>query len=181
MSIIIFDTESTALLSPIAAGMHKQPHLVELAAIKLDHSFKEIDSLYLRFNPLVEIPEAATKVHGITNDDVRNEKTFAQCFYEITSFFLGNEILVGHNCCFDKQMICWELMRIDKTTNFPWAPRDVCTMESAGKFFGYRINLTDLHLNLFKEPFAYAHSALTDCSVTTKCFIEMVRLKQIVL
>ena len=38
--------------------------------------------------------------------------------------------------------------------------------------------LTELHEHLFNAPFAEAHNATADVEATTRCFLELVRLKQ---
>src|SRR5690625_5311649 len=37
--------------------------------------------------------------------------------------------------------------------------------------------LTELHEKLFGEPFAEAHNATADVEATTRCFLELVRLR----
>lgn len=179
--IIVFDTETTGLLAPIAAGQEHQPYLVELAAIKLDDQLDITDHLLLRCKPPIDIPEDAIKIHGISNEDVSHCKLFVQELPRIAEFFLGSRYLVGHNLMFDKNVLYWELMRLGKVMQFPWAPGAICTAEVSQQYNGFRLNLMDLHIQLFGESFVGAHSANVDCDVTMKCFVEMVRREMIVL
>jgi DNA polymerase III epsilon subunit-like protein len=183
MSIVIFDTETTGLLAPIAAGHEYQPHLVELSAIKLSmvNDFEVLDRLYLRCKPPIEIPLEAIRVHHITNEDVVDCKPFEYYFNEIADFFTGSRILVGHNLLYDKNVIWWELVRMGKTMNFPWSIRGICTAETSMQYKGFRNNLTDLHTDLFGVGYELAHTAVVDCEVTMKCFVEMVKRGMIVL
>lgn len=181
MIIVVWDTETTGLLSHMAAGVEYQPHIVELVAIKLNGNFQEIDRLNIRCKPGIEIPEEAIKVHNITNEDVANCKSFAAYFNEIANFFLGSNIMVGHNSLYDKMVLYYELVRLGKTISFPWSIRTVDTAEVTHQYLGHRLNLTDLHIHLFGEGFTGAHSASADCDVTCKCFVEMVKREMIVL
>lgn len=100
MYILGIDTETT--------GLGSGAKIVELAAILVDaKTFKTVDSLNQRINPLIPISESATRIHGITNDDVKNEPTIEEVFE--TSPFLnwvkGVDTVFGHNVKFDIQMI----------------------------------------------------------------------------
>jgi len=178
MNIIVFDTETTGLLQPMAAGLDKQPYIVEFQAIKLDYDchlgFRTIEELTFRCKPPIAIPEEVTRIHGITNDDVAESKPFAARFAQLTSFFLGSEILVAHNAMFDIMVTHWELVRIGKNFNIPWPPRTICTVEEIAKQKGFRMTLSDLHFELFGLRFDGSHTAHADCDATRKCFIEMV-------
>lgn len=179
--LIVFDTETTGLLSPIAAGQEYQPHMVELAAIKLDDSLQEVDKLLLRMKPPIDIPEDAIKIHGIRNEDVANCNSFVQLLPDICDFFLGSRYLIGHNLMYDKTVLYWELLRLGKVMQFPFAPGAICTAEASMQQNGFRLNLADLHLQLFGATFSGAHSASVDCEITAKCFVEMVKQEMIIL
>lgn len=168
--MIIFDTETTGLLVPMAASIDYQPYLVELHAIKLNG-----DTLHVRCKPPISIPLEATKVHGITDADVRECGSFASVYPIIAEFFTGCRIMVGHNILFDQQVIYYELVRIGKQLNFPWAMNSICTAEWSRVTLGIRMNLTDLHTYLFGEGFSGAHSASVDCEMTAKCYVELTK------
>jgi len=172
--IIVWDSETTGLLAPRAADIIHQPQLVDFYGIKLDESFNEISRLTFRCKPSILIPDDAIKVHGITNEDVANEKPFASHFVTLSNFFLGCEIEVGHNVFFDKMILFYELFRIGKDINFPYPPRSICSAEISSQQKGFRQNLTDLHTELFGMAFTGSHSASNDCEATMKCFVELV-------
>lgn len=68
--IIFFDVETTGL-DP------QNDRIIELAAIKIWPDGRQEEKCK-RFNPLVPIPKEATEIHGITDEDVKNEPTFLQ-------------------------------------------------------------------------------------------------------
>lgn len=174
MTIIVFDTETTGLLLPMATDVSLQPYLLEFHGIKIGRDFNVIETLTFRCKPPIPIPEGASKVNGIYDKDVMNEMPFASKFMELSYFFIGTELCVGHNLMFDKMIVHWELFRIGMDKSFPWPPGGTCTAESSSQQRGYRLNLTDLHTELFGFAFDKAHSAGADCEATMKCFVEMV-------
>jgi len=181
MSIIILDTETTGFLAASAAPVEFQPFLIDLACIKLDENLNPIDTLTIRMKPPINIPPEASKVNGIYDKDVVPCMPFAFWYPVISKFFTGAKMLVGHNIMYDKLVLWNELQRMGKTLNFPWAIRDVDTVEVCSQQFGHRLNLTDMHLWLFNEGFESAHTADTDCKITMKCFIELIGRGMVVL
>jgi DNA polymerase-3 subunit alpha len=175
MTIIVFDTETSGLLMPEAAGVEQMPYLLELSAIKLDMKLNEIDKLHMRFKPPIKIPPEATKIHGITDSMVSGCSPFIQSLGKINHFFIGSKFLVGQNLMFDKSVLYWELVRVGKHMSFPFAPGAVCTIEVSLQQFGERYNLQDLYFYMFMENFVGAHSADVDCEITRRCFVEMVK------
>jgi DNA polymerase III epsilon subunit-like protein len=181
MNIIVFDTETTGLLAPIAAGQEYQPYLVEFYGIRMTDKFEFREQLTFRCKPPISIPDEAIRVHNITDAMIADKQPFVQVLPELTHFFLGSHISVGHNLMYDKMVLYWELFRLGKVMNFPWSPGGICTAEVCSQQLGHRLNLTDLHMKLFGAAFSDAHSASVDCEITAKCFIEMVKKGMIVL
>ena len=175
MSIIVFDTETTGLLGPMAMGVELQPCMIEFHGIKLNFELETIDTMSFRCKPPVPVSEGASRVNGITNEMLTNEEPFANKFNGLAEFFTGSLLAVGHNLRFDQVIIYWELVRLGMTLQFPWPYRNVCTVETCQKQLGFRQNLTDMHERLFGTNFTGAHTAMGDCEVTMKCFIEFVR------
>ena len=181
MNIIVLDTETTGLLVPMASSIDKQPFIVELYAIKLDKDLKRTEMLSFRCKPPIPIPEKATLIRGISNEDVSNGHPSVSYLETLSKFFLNTDILVGHNVIYDATVLYCELVRLGKTMQFPWPYKNVCTVEIAQQQFGSRRTLADLHMELFGVSFDGAHNAATDCQVTAKCFVEMVSREWITL
>lgn len=77
--LVVFDIESTGL-SP------RHDRIIELAAIKVMPDGTEIEKSWL-LNPEIPIPPETTKIHGITDDIVKDCPTFGECAQEIFEFF----------------------------------------------------------------------------------------------
>jgi DNA polymerase-3 subunit epsilon len=104
--IIFFDVETTGL-DP------QNDRIVELGAVKIWPDGRR-EEKRRRFNPLVPIPKEATAIHGITDEDVKNELPFsryAKGEEGIAAFFAGSD-LAGFNLVkFDVPILKAELER----------------------------------------------------------------------
>jgi DNA polymerase-3 subunit epsilon len=101
--VVFFDTETT--------GVDRvNDRIIELSIVKFfPNGNSEINTQ--RFNPTIPIPEAASIVHGISDDDVKNKPTFAAKANEIFHFFNGCDV-AGYNIIdFDLPIIVEEFLR----------------------------------------------------------------------
>ncbi|MEW6027453.1 MAG: exonuclease domain-containing protein [Planctomycetota bacterium] len=93
-TLISFDFETTGLY-PI------KDKIVEIGAIRFNpEDGKEIDSFKTFVNPGRPIPQEVIKIHGITDEMVRNapyEKDALLSFLK----YIGDDPLIGHNVAFD--------------------------------------------------------------------------------
>ena len=181
--MIVFDTETTAMVAPEAAPVAQQPRIVEFAAIKLNpYTLEETGRFECLINPRILIPPDATKVHGITDEMVKNEPPFSGRYSDLTDLFLGVEHSVVHNSSFDWRVIYWELFRIGKQTMFPYPPVQFCTVELAIQKLnlkterGDRIRLGALHEHLGLGPHKDAHRAMPDVEALVRVIRELKRL-----
>lgn len=171
--MLVFDTEATDLLAPEAAPIEQQPHLLELACIKLDDkTLKEVARLEFLVNPRVPIPEKCTEITGITAATVKGKPPFAAYFGALADFWLGERYVVAHNLSYDNGVLYWELKRLGKVTAFPWCPGTICTVEKSLPLHGHRMKLGDLHLELTKKEHKDAHRAISD----VEALVRIVRI-----
>ena len=85
--LIIFDLETT--------GLGFKDKIVEISLIKVYPDGRE-ESYTKRVNPGIPIPPEATKVHGITDEDVKDCPTFKEIAPELYEIFKGCD-LAGYN------------------------------------------------------------------------------------
>ena len=86
--IVFIDLETTGT----AVGLDR---IVEIGAVKVAPNGKESE-FEARVNPEIRIPIEATKVHGITDEDVRDEPTFAEIAPRLSKFLAGADV-AGYN------------------------------------------------------------------------------------
>lgn len=90
--------------------------IVEISILKLapDNS---VDTLTLRINPDIKISEESIAIHGITEEDVRDEPVFAKVAKNIVKF-IGNADISGYNVLkFDLPLLMEEFLRVEVDFN----------------------------------------------------------------
>lgn len=180
--MIIFDTETTGLLKASIVDLDKQPKIIELAAIKVDDkTLEEVDRIEFLVQPGHELPKEIIKITGLTDEKLKDAKTFEHHYPKLVDFFLGEKYLVAHNISFDMGMLKNDLARIGRMTQFPYPPVQICTVNQTFKIKGYRLNLSALHQHLFGETFKEAHRAMTDVEALTRCVRELINKQMITL
>lgn len=171
--MIIFDTETTGLLEPIANNLKNQPHITEFYGVKIDDKTRErIGVFETLINPGIPIPAEITKITGIDDKLVKGAPKFPAVYPKLCEFFLGERIMCAHNLSYDRDMMRIELQRMGKEFAFPWPAKHICTVEQTEHWNGYRLNLSKLHETVFGEGFDNAHRAGPDVEALTRIVIE---------
>lgn len=103
-SLAFFDIESTGI-------NWKTDRIIDLAVIKLDPAGQR-ESFLFRMNPGMPIPPESTAVHGITDQDVKNERPFSEKAEAIQEV-LADCDLAGYNLLrFDIPLLQAEFARV---------------------------------------------------------------------
>ncbi len=102
--IVFFDLETTGTNVT-------QDRIVEISMVKVLPGDKDPIKDTRRVNPGIKIPAEATEVHGITNEDVANCRTFKEMAKEIAQFFTGCDIAGFNSNKFDLPMLSEEFSR----------------------------------------------------------------------
>ena len=110
---------------------------------------------------------------------VAKAKSFREHYLQIADFFFGVHRMVAHNLSYDRNMLLFELARIDKQLNFPWPIQHVCTVEKSIHIQQRRLKLATLHEELLGEEFKDAHRAKNDVHALFLCYQRMVDLGMI--
>lgn len=184
---IFFDTETTGKLNYKLARTHpSQPRLVQLGAILRDNAGVVISQMNAIVRPIgFEIPEEASKIHGISTDAAIERGVAVQdVLHLFNAFCQVAHTAVGHNIEYDEAVLSMEADRLGEILHIP--ERKICTMKSSTDLcqlpgnYGYKWpKLQELHEFLFSEPFAEAHDAFNDILATMRCFDEL-RLRGVV-
>jgi DNA polymerase-3 subunit epsilon len=105
MRQVVLDTETTGLS---AAEGHR---IIEIGCLEIVNRRLTGRTLHLYLNPEREIDEAATEVHGMTWDDLRDKPRFAEVAERVLAFCDGAEVLI-HNAAFDLSFLDAEFARV---------------------------------------------------------------------
>ncbi len=125
-------------------------------------------------NPRRSIPEAASLVHGITNERVAREPGFADLAGEFLDFVRGANLL-GHNLEFDRGFLDEELRRAGRKERLEALCGLTCTLKMArARYPTQRNNLDALgfRLGVSKESRGY-HDALEDARLAAEVWLRM--------
>lgn len=106
--IVFFDIESTGL------DVSKD-RIVELSVVKVSPGApgepNRVEVKTRRFNPGMHIPEEASAVHGIYDDDVRDQPEFRQLAKSIARWMEGCDVAGFNSSKFDIPMLAEEFLR----------------------------------------------------------------------
>lgn len=109
--IIFFDLETTGTNIT-------QDRIVEITVLKVVPGQKEPKCYTRRVNPGMHIPEEATAVHHITDEDVANEPTFDKIAPKVAEYFEGCDIAGFNSTKFDVPMLDEEFNRAGISFDF---------------------------------------------------------------
>jgi len=187
--ILFFDTETTGLPTSWSAPASEfpcWPRLVQLGWILAceDGSILHQGNMIVKPDGF-EIPEQASRVHGITTDVA--EKTGKPLTHALGLFMLDMakaDAIVGHNVNFDKKVVGAELYRacFDPVAEVLRGMMTFDTMTQSTDYCGIRDSrgrvkwpkLVELYQFLFGKDFENAHDAMADITATKECYFELV-------
>jgi DNA polymerase-3 subunit epsilon len=167
--LIVLDTETTGL------EVDQGHRIIEIGAILLKDRKKTDQHFHTYLNPQRAIDEEAQKVHGISNEKVKNEPEFSEIAESFLEFVQGS-VLIIHNAPFDLGFLNSELKRA--SSEYPLL-EEICEIEDSlllarSKFPGQR-NSLDALSNRF-EVGGYDrsfHGALLDANILADVFMHL--------
>ena len=170
MNEIFLDTETTGL-SPKGGD-----RVLEIACIETENLIPTKKIFHKIINPEKEVTEEAFKIHGFSNDFLKNKKKFKDIVDEFLNFINGKKLII-HNAEFDLSHLNNELKIIGKET----LKNDVVdTLTLArDKFPGSPSSLDALckryRIDNSKRT---QHTALIDCDLLSKVYINLIDQKE---
>lgn len=108
--LVFFDIESTGL--NVATD-----RIVEISMVKVNID-GSCEVKTRRLNPTIPISEEAYKVHGISNEDVADEPTFAQIAKSLAKWLEGCDIAGYNSTKFDIPLLSEEFLRAEVDFDF---------------------------------------------------------------
>jgi DNA polymerase-3 subunit epsilon len=106
-SFVVIDFETTGL-DPAT------DRVLEMGVVCFDDGVLTASQNWL-IDPTIPVPEAATAVHGITDEMLAGQPRFEQIWSEIRSYLEGR-LAVAYNAGFDKKFLHSELERMGEAT-----------------------------------------------------------------
>ena len=144
--LVFFDLETTGVDTA-------KDRIVEISMVKVMPDGEEIVRTRL-INPQMHIPEDATAVHGITDEDVKDQPTFTQIAKSLSQFIEGCDFGGFNSNRFDLPMLVEEFLRAGVDVDFKnrkfidvqniFHKMEQRTLVAAYKFYCNK-DLTDAH------------------------------------
>ncbi len=163
---IVLDTETTGF-DPKTGD-----RLVEVGCIELLDLLPTGRTFHRFVNPERLIPEDAIRVHGITDEKVKDAPKFAAIVDDLFEF-IGDAQLIAHNANFDRNFIDFELNRAGR--QITGEPRWIDTLKLAQTRFPGMPNSLDALCKRFKVSLVERtlHGALIDARLLAEVYLEL--------
>ena len=150
--------------------------MIEIGCVELVNRKLTGNKLHLYINPERDSHEEALKVHGISNDFLRDKPKFAQVADEVLAFIQGAELII-HNAPFDIGFLNRELSLLAKPPLHSCVSGVIDTLLMAKEMFpGKRNSLDALCARLEVDNSGrQLHGALLDAELLAEVYINMTR------
>ena len=170
MRQIFLDTETTGLS---AEGGDR---VIELGCVELLNRKLTGNNLHFYFNPERDSHEDALKVHGISNEFLRDKPKFAEVAQQLVDYLQGADILI-HNAPFDISFLNKELSQTGHSA-FPSLVNSITdTLVMAKEMFPGKRNSLDALCDRLEVDNSgrTLHGALLDAELLADVYINMTR------
>tara|TARA_B100002052_G_scaffold133423_1_gene122603 strand:+ start:1547 stop:2218 length:672 start_codon:yes stop_codon:yes gene_type:complete len=171
MKEVVLDTETTGLLV-------KDGHrIVEIGCIELENLIPSSNKFHCYLNPERKVSEKALEVHGYTDQFLSDKKKFIDIADEFLSFIKGKRLII-HNAEFDITHLNNELQIAGKEKIDIKNVIDTLVI-ARDKFPGSQISLDALCKRYrIDNSKRQKHTALIDCELLTKVYINLIDQKE---
>ena len=170
MRQIVLDTETTGLS---AEGGDR---IIELGCVELFARKLTGNNLHFYFNPERDSHEDALKVHGISNEFLRDKPKFAEVVDEILDYLRDAELII-HNAPFDVGFLNKELERLGKPPLKAHVSHVIDSLAMAKEMFPGKRNSLDALCDRLEVDNSgrTLHGALLDAELLADVYINMTR------
>ena len=171
MKEIVLDTETTGL------AVKEGHRIVEIGCVELENQIPTSKKFHCYLNPERKVSEKAFEIHGYSDEFLAIQKKFSDICDEFLDFIKDKKLII-HNAEFDLAHLNNELNLLNRkkidTKNI------IDTLELAKeKFPGSQISLDALckrfHIDNSRRD---KHSALLDCELLAKVYINLIDQKE---
>ncbi|HQD15020.1 MAG TPA: DNA polymerase III subunit epsilon [Ottowia sp.] len=167
---IVLDTETTGL------SAENGDRIIEIGCVELFSRKLTGNNLHFYLNPERDSHEDALKVHGISNEFLRDKPKFAEVVDELLRYVEGAELII-HNAAFDLGFLDKELERLGRPPLRQVVAEVTDTLGMAKQLYpGKRNSLDALCDRLGVDNSGRTlHGALLDAELLADVYIHMTR------
>ena len=162
---VVLDTETT--------GFHAYSgdEVIDIAMVELEGLKPTGRSFQSYVNPQRSIPPESTRIHHLTDQDVRDAPVFEQILPDVLGF-IDNGVLVGHHISFDIRFINKALQKCcHGQLRSPWVDTMLLFLEHRGQIGHYTLEEVAQKCQVEIKD---RHSAEGDARATAEIFIQLV-------
>ena len=170
---VILDTETTGLSAD-------KDRIVEIACVELSNHIPTKNIFHTFINPETKVSADAFSVHGYSDEFLSNKPKFKEIVKNFLDFIKDKKLVI-HNADFDLGFLNNELKRLNVK---PILKSDVVdTLQIARSKFPGVGNSLDALCKRYKinVEAREKHSALVDCHLLSKVYIELIDKKELTL
>ena len=171
MSEIFLDTETTGL------SVRDGDRIIEIACVETKDLIPTKKVFHKLINPQKKVSQEAFKVHGYSDDFLKDKQKFDDIADEFLEFINGKKIII-HNAPFDIGFLNHELRKAGKKTVDEKEVED--TLSLARSKFPASSNSLDNLCKRFNIDLSQRtkHNAILDCNLLREVYIYLVGQKE---
>jgi len=171
MKEVVLDTETTGL--EVKDG-HR---IVEIGCLELENQIPTSKKFHCYLNPEKKVSQKAFEVHGYSDEFLATQKKFKEISDDFLNF-IDNKKLIIHNADFDLSHLNNELSLIGKKKIDKKNVIDTLLLAKE-KFPGSQISLDALCKRFrIDNSRRIKHTALVDCELLSKVYINLIDQKE---
>jgi|TARA_B110000093_G_C12756693_1_gene320762 DNA polymerase-3 subunit epsilon len=171
MKEVVLDTETTGL------SIHEGHRIVEIGCIELDNLIPTKKQFHCYLNPERRVSKKALEVHGYADEFLSKQKKFQDVVDEFLDFVEGKKLII-HNAEFDLSHLNNELAILGKKKLKSENVVDTLVL-ARDKFPGSPTSLDALCKRYrIDNSQRTQHSALIDCDLLAKVYINLLDQKE---
>ncbi|MBF5005847.1 DNA polymerase III subunit epsilon [Diaphorobacter caeni] len=167
---IVLDTETTGLSAETG------DRIIELGCVELVNRKLTGKNLHIYFNPERDSHEDALRVHGISNEFLKDKPKFAELAEEIVEYLQGAELII-HNAAFDIGFLNKEFQLCGRKPVKTYVENVIDTLAMAKEMFPGKRNSLDALCDRLEVDNSgrTLHGALLDAELLADVYINMTR------
>ena len=170
MRQIVLDTETTGLSAETG------DRIIELGCVELLNRKLTGHNLHFYFNPDRDSHEDALRVHGISNEFLKDKPRFKECVQEILAYLQDAELII-HNAPFDMGFLNKELELLGRPPLNSVVSGVIDSLAMAKEMFPGKRNSLDALCDRLEVDNSgrTLHGALLDAELLADVYINMTR------
>ena len=170
MRQIVLDTETTGLSAETG------DRIIELGCVELLNRKLTGNNLHFYFNPDRDSHEDALRVHGISNEFLKDKPRFKECVQEILAYLQDAELII-HNAPFDMGFLNKELELLGQPPLNSVVSGVIDSLAMAKEMFPGKRNSLDALCDRLEVDNSgrTLHGALLDAELLADVYINMTR------